>query len=93
MTDRDTLLAEAVLGKDAQEFLASELGRYLIGCAKEEIDEAQEALAAVSPWRRNRIRQLQNQVWRAKSVTKWLAEVINAGKTAEAVLQDTYDEE
>lgn len=93
MTDNETLLAEAMLGKDAAEFLATDLGRYLIGCAQAEINEAQELLSNVSPWRRNRIRQLQNQIWRAKSVTRWLAEVISAGRSAEAVLQEHLDEE
>ena len=45
----DTLFAEAVLGKDAEEFIASDLGRYLIGQADMEIEEAQEALCKVAP--------------------------------------------
>ena len=68
----DTLMAEAVLGRDSAEFLGSELGRYLLGRCEQEIADAQEQLSEVSPWRRNRIKQLQNEVWRARSVRSWL---------------------
>lgn len=84
----DLLWAEAVLGRDAQEFLESDIGRYLIGRCNQEIAEAQDKLSMVSPWRRNRIRQLQNEVWRAKSVKDWLVELVTAGTQAEAVLDE-----
>ena len=83
----DVLMAEAILGRDAQDFLNTELGRYLVGRAEAEKADALEQLARVSPWRRNRIRQLQNEVWRAESVVSWLAEIISAGRDAENVLE------
>ena len=84
----DTLFAEAVLGKDAEEFIASDLGRYLIGQADMEIEEAQEALCKVAPWRTRRIRDLQNQIWRAQSFKGWLLEMVTAGKAAVQVLEE-----
>lgn len=84
----DLLFAEATLGRDAEEFLQSELGRYIVGRCEQEIADAQDKLSTVSPWRRNRIRQLQAQVWRAQSVVGWLAELIHAGKQAEAILEE-----
>jgi hypothetical protein len=84
----DLLIAEAVLGRDAQEFLATDLGRYLVGRAEQEKAEALAQLARVSPWRRNRIRQLQAEVWRAESVLSWLAELINSGRQAEHALEE-----
>lgn len=84
----DTLFAEAVLGKDAEEFIASDLGRYLIGQADMEIEEAQEVLCKVSPWRTRRIRELQNQIWRAQSFKGWLLEMVTAGKAAVQVLEE-----
>jgi hypothetical protein len=86
--DENTLFAEAALGRDAEDFLKSDIGRYILGRAEQEIQEAQDKLALVSPWRRNRIRQLQNDIWRAKSVRGWLAELVGAGKQAEAILED-----
>lgn len=84
----ELLLAEAVLGRDADEFLSSELGRFIVGRCDQEIQEAQALLSEVSPWRRNRIRQLQNQVWRARSMKVWLVELVNAGRMAEAALDE-----
>lgn len=88
MSDRDVMMAEAILGRDAEEFLASELGRYIIGRCEQEVDAAQDQLARVSPWRRNRIRELQNEVWRARSLKAWLVEMINAGRMAEQAMED-----
>jgi hypothetical protein len=85
----DLLMAEAVLGRDAEEFLNTELGRYMLGRCEQEIQEAQDELSRVSSWRRRRIQELQNRVWRAKSVKEWLAELIANGKSAEAALEET----
>lgn len=87
----DVLMAEAVLGRDAQDFIASDLGRYILGRCKQEKADALEQLARVSPWRRNRIRQLQNAVWRAEAVSGWLVELISAGRQAETVLEEEND--
>ena len=96
MNDANTLLAEAILGRDAEDFTKSELGRYLLGRASQEELEAMEKLATVAWWRHRRIRQLQNEIWRARSVRGWLAELISAGRTAEPLLEqmqaDNFEE-
>jgi hypothetical protein len=84
----DLLMAEAVLGRDAEEFLNTELGRYILGRCEQEIAEAQDQLSRVSPWRRRRIQQLQNEVWRAQSMKAWLGELITNGRSAEASLEE-----
>jgi hypothetical protein len=84
----DLLMAEAVLGRDAEEFLNTELGRFILGRCEQEIAEAQEQLSRVSPWRRRRIQQLQNEVWRAQSMKAWLGELITNGRSAEASLEE-----
>jgi uncharacterized protein YdaU (DUF1376 family) len=83
----ELLFAEATLGIEAQEFFASEIGRFLVGRCDQEIAEASDKLATVSTWRRNRIQQLQNQIWRAQSFKGWLAELVIAGRQAEALLE------
>lgn len=85
---RELLMAEAILGKDAEEFLKSDIGRYMMGRCEQEIDEAQDLLSRVSPWRRRRITELQNQIYRAKSLKSWLVELVNNGNAAEAVLTE-----
>lgn len=83
----NVLMAEAILGRDAEEFLASELGRYMLGRCEQEIQEAQQELSTVWPWRKRRIQALQNKVWRAQSVKDWLGELIANGKAAEAAIE------
>lgn len=84
MTDLSTqaLYAEAMLGKDAEEFIGSDLGRYMIGRAEQEEREAVELLATVWPWRRRRITELQNRIWRARQFKGWLVELYQIGKQA-----------
>ncbi len=84
MTDLSTqaFVAEAMIGKDAEEFLNTDLGRYMLARAEEEEGQALEALATVWPWRRRRITDLQAQLWRARSFKSWLAEMIMTGKQA-----------
>lgn len=77
-----TLIAEAILGKDAEEFLNTDLGRFMLARADAEEREALEALASVSPWRRRRIAQLQTQLWRARSFREWLTDLITTGRQA-----------
>lgn len=84
----ELLWAEAVLGQEASEFLSTEIGRYIVGRAEQDKADAMDKLARVSPWRRNRIRQLQNEIWRAESVVSWVAELVTAGKQAEGVLEE-----
>ena len=83
-----TLVAEVDLGEQAKAFLQGDLGKYILGCASQEILEAQEALALVLPWRRRRIQELQNRIWRAKSLLSWLRDLLSAGRTAESALEE-----
>ncbi len=84
----DVLMAEAILGQDAQEFINTELGQFLVRRADQEKKDALEQLARVSPQKKNRIRDLQAQVWRAESFLNWIAELITSGKQAEGVLEE-----
>ena len=79
---KELLIAEAILGKDAEEFINSEIGQYMIGAAEQEAQEAYESLKNVSPWRRRRIQELQNRIWKAESFKTWLAELVTSGKQA-----------
>ena len=81
-------MAEAILGTDAKEFINSELGKVVLGFARQERDDALEKLKSVSPWRRNRIRDLQVRVWRAESFEGWLVGLIQAGQVAIEQLQE-----
>jgi hypothetical protein len=87
----DHLLAMAYMGEEAKRFCQSEIGEYLLGRAKQEELDAVEALVNVSTFRRNRIRDLQNKIWRARSVQGWLAELITDGHMARQQLENDDD--
>lgn len=76
------LYAEAILGKDAEEFLASDIGRFIIARSDEEAQEAMGQLKTCFPWRRRKITELQNRIWRAESLQSWLGELIIRGRQA-----------
>lgn len=83
-----TLVAEVDLGDQAREFLRSDLGRHLVGCLHQEILIAQEQLNKTASWRRRRIQDLQNRVWRAQFMLAWLRELILSGKSADGALKE-----
>lgn len=82
------LVAEAVLGRDAEDFIQSDIGRYIIGCAEQESYEAMDQLKRIYPWRRRKIQELQNKIYRAESIQSWLAELVIKGKQAIQQLED-----
>lgn len=85
------LFAEAVLGKDAEEFISSELGQFIVGRAEQEIADALDELKTCHPWRTRKIRELQNRIWRAESVQNWLAELVVRGRQALNQLDEPED--
>ena len=93
MSDLSTqaMYAEAILGKDAEEFLASDIGRIMLARAEEVEQEAMEALSKVSPWRRQRIAVLQADIWKARSFKQWLVELVVTGRQALQHLESPED--
>lgn len=77
-----TLYAEAILGKDVEEWLKSDVGRYMLAGFEEYENEALEALSKVHPWRRQRIVQLQERIRLARTFKSLAAEMIHTGKQA-----------
>lgn len=86
-----TLYAEAMLGRDAEEFLNTDLGKYLLARAEEQEQEAMEELATVFPWNRWKIQRLQNKLWQARSFKDWLKEMIVTGRQALAQLDQSAE--
>jgi hypothetical protein len=83
MTDLNKMLLErGALGADADEFLKSPLGRVLLAQAQDEAREALSSLRSVSPWRRRKITELQNVVWRAEAFEGWLRRIVAIGQQA-----------
>jgi hypothetical protein len=85
------LYAEAVLGRDAEEFVQSELGQFVIGRAEQESRDAMDELKRCHPWRTRKIKELQNRIWRAESMQNWIGELIVRGRQALQQLEDPND--
>lgn len=90
--ENQQLLAESMLGEDIEEWCKSDIGRYLIGRATIEIQDATAKLKTTFPWRWRRIQQLQNEIWRGESFKVWLLQQIRSGRTALAALENRTGE-
>jgi hypothetical protein len=89
--ETETLMAEAILGDDAEKFLKTDLGKYLIESAEQETTEALHILKTVDPNDKVKITELQNKIWRAESFKDWLVGLINAGSDARNILQSKQE--
>jgi len=88
----DPLVQTAVFGQQVEQFLSGDIGKYLVRRAENEAEQAADALKTVHPWRTRRIRELQNTIWVAERVQKWLGEAILDGRQALNVLEGVDDE-
>ena len=83
----DPTVRSAVFGKQVEEFLNTDVGKYLVQQAEHEAAEAIEALKTTWPWRTRRIRELQNRIWVAEHFQKWLGDAIVAGQQSMKFLE------
>lgn len=81
------LYSEAVLGRDAEEFIRSELGQAMAGMAQQDYAEAVLTLSEVGWWRKARVRQLQQKAANAKAFLAYLEELILRGRQAQSALE------
>lgn len=84
---------QAVFGREVADFIDNDrIGQYLVDQAKRDIARAQEALLSVDPSDAKKIAQLQLDARVANRVRGWLAEAVQNGKDAEAIIQQERDE-
>ena len=82
------LLKAVDLGFQAEAFLRSDIGRYLVSRAEAQIEEAVEVLKEADPEDPKTIRALQNTIAVAESIQYWLADVIQQGENAQQQLHE-----
>ena len=75
-------LAVAVLGKEVELFLDSDIGKYLVQCAEDDIDTVMSAFSKVNPQDAPAIMALQVKLGAAIRIKGWLGDAINSGKQA-----------
>ncbi len=95
LTDREdiTMLAEVHLGEDAAQFIKSDLGKYMVGRANQDIRLATDELKRCFWWRSRRIRLLQNRIAVAENAKMWLVECLNSGQIALQTLEAREQEQ
>lgn len=75
-------------GFEVEAFLSSDIGKYLIQRADEEIEDAVEELKRADPDIPSVIRALQSKISVAESIQYWLAEAIQDGINSMNELND-----
>ena len=91
MTEHDALIAEAELGEEARKFMESDLGKVLLGLARQETGLAQIALETVDPNEKSKIVQLQNQAWLGRKFEEWLLDLVDKGESAMNVFRQQQE--
>lgn len=83
MTLPNPAMSEVSLGIDAEAFVLSPLGKYLVACSEREVEDAVEKLKRVDPRDVHKVATLLHAIRVAEAVPRWLAEAIQAGHNAE----------
>jgi hypothetical protein len=83
----DPLIKKAQLGIEAQTFIESNLGRYVVERAERQIDEANMSLSQADPFDPAQIAHLQNKIAVARAAVQWIAEAVNEGYAAERTIE------
>lgn len=85
----EELIRVAVVGRDAQDFFYSPLGRFVLGTALQDTRDIEQQLTRIkpnTPWRRRKITELQNEHRSIKMAIAWLNDAIRTGDQAETEL-------
>lgn len=86
------LIAECELGVAAEEFLESQVGRYVVGAADQEMKRIKDDLIGVDPLASKAIADLQAQYQARCLAIRWLCEAVKKGKDAARVIERYSDD-
>lgn len=91
--DNVELLDRAQFGKQVELFWGSRVGEYLRARLHEVYTVAIQELKTVDPTDTKRIRELQNDIFKAESFEQWLSQAVTDGlKSLEILEGDELDE-
>ncbi len=82
------LISRAVFGKQVEEFLASEIGQYLISCAQDRVEAAQQDFKTVDCTDSAKVIEIQNRILVADCVIQWLKDAVGDGVRALNILDN-----
>ena len=75
------------MGEQAEEFFHSDIGRFMVGAAHQDLQDAHMKLARTLPFRWRRIQALQNDIRVAEMFLQYLRELVIRGKAAGQALE------
>lgn len=87
--------AEAVLGEEVRQFLASSTGRYLHGCAKQEYDRCRDEMFDIDPYTPEGKREylkLKADAAAATHFLQWCVEAVTRGGQSATMLENYREE-
>lgn len=87
MTETEQLETDIRFGAEVEQFLKSNVGRYLLARSKQEIDAAMEKLKDVDPCNSKEIREIQTGIKRNENIEAWLADTIQAAWDARDIIE------
>ena len=89
------LEADLLIGEDMKAFLNSDVGKYILGCAEQDIQEYRESLQELDPYKYTTLADLQNAIADisrkaeiAGLVKGYIADAIIRGQQAEHTLNE-----
>lgn len=92
MDENDQLVASAVLGQQVENFLTSDVGKYLQARANRVYNAAIDEFKSCDPSDTAKIVKIQANIWKAEAFMTWLAEGIQEGLTALGILEGIDDD-
>jgi len=87
MTDEQLDQAVIAVGKDAEAFIKSSLGRFITTRVQDEVLQAEQEFRQADPTDSKLITRIQNNIWRAESLIVWLAEIVQEGRNMEQEIE------
>ena len=78
----EVLIAEAQIGQEAEDWLNSQIGQYIVGCANQDIRDAMDQLKRADPDDSKMIRDLQLKISSRELAVRWIMEIIDRGNDA-----------
>ena len=85
----EPLVRTAVFGKQVEDFLASDIGDYLLQKAKhDEQDAIEQLIVGVGTLEERQIREIRARIYWSRQFVQWLGEAIDMGRQSLEMLKE-----
>ncbi len=83
-----TRYAEVLLKEDVDKFFNSDLGKYVLGCSKQEVDSLIDEFKKLSPYEYDKVVEIHKKINHAEGAITWLKQALNNGAMALSELEE-----